>query len=464
MANAGTAVESASRGRAVLLAAVLIAVFGVPLSVSGTAVALSGIADTLGEAPVGQQWALNGFNVTFAASTLAWGSLADRIGRWWSFQIGALVFIVGSVASVLATDYLVLDAARVLAGLGAGAVFSVGSALLSVVFTGDGRARVFSLLGAMAGLALAFGPTVCGAIAQAWSWRGIFLLQGALLTLSVILMLATRGLLRGEPRSSSPFDGRGAILFFIAIAAVVAALVTGSDAGWLAPSVLGLFAVGVASFLYLVRCERHIPDPLLDMAVIRYPRFLGVSLVVATASFTFAAIVTYSPSLMQAEYDLSQAGSGAFVMFMTVPTLIMPLIGGVLVARSVPARHVLSVALVLMVAGAGLVALGAATTVWLLVPAMVVLGTGFGLHAGLVDNEGLAAAPAEDAGMAAGWINTVRVGTEAVAVSLFGAVFIPALTSGDAAGAFRGIAVVSVVVALVFAVVSARAMYRSSGD
>lgn len=460
MGDAGIAVEQNSRSRGVLLVAVLIAVFVVPLSVSGTAVALSDIAESLGTSPVGQQWALNGFNVTFAASTLAWGSLADRIGRWRSFQLGACVFVVGSAASVLATGYLVLDVARLVAGIGAGAVFSVGSALLSVVFTGDGRARVFSLLGAMAGLALAFGPTLCGAIAQMWSWRGIFLLQGMLLTVSVALMFAGRGLLRGEPHSALPFDWRGAILFFVATAAVVAALVTGSDAGLLAPGVLAMFALGVVSFLYLLHCERRTSSPLLDLTLIRYPRFLGVTLVVAVASFTFAAIVTYSPSLMQAEYDLSQAASGAFVMFMTVPTLIMPLVGGVLVARSIPARHVLSIASVLMVAGAGLVALGAATTVWLLVPAMVALGTGFGLHAGLVDNEGLATAPAEDAGMAAGWINTVRVGTEAVAVSLFGAVFIPALTSGDPAGAFSGVAAVAAVVALVLTVVSVRAMYR----
>lgn len=71
-------------------------------------------------------------------------------------------------------------------------------------------------------------------------------------------------------------------------------------------------------------------------------------------------------------------------------------VSATLATRSVPAHHVLSVALVLMVAGAGLVALGAGTTVWLPVAAMVVLGTGVGLHAGLVDNEGHAVAPGDD--------------------------------------------------------------------
>lgn len=448
------------RVKGVLLAAVLAAVFVVPLSVSGTAVALTGIAASLGESAVGQQWALNGFNVTFAASTLVWGSLADRMGRWISFQLGAFLFIAGSVVSVLATSYLMLDAARALAGLGAGAVFSVGSALLSVVYSGEGRTRAFALLGAMAGLALAFGPTLCGVVAQVLSWRAIFAIQSGVLIASLLLMLATRGLLRGEPRTTSPFDGPAAILFFVSTGALVAALVSGSGVGWLSVRASGLALVAVLAFAGLLWRERHTGHPLLDLALIRHPRFLGVTLVVAVASFTFAAVVTYVPALVQAIYGLSPAGSGAFAMFMTIPTLAMPLIAGALVARAIPGWRVLTASLILMVAGIPLVAAGALVSVWILAPAMVLLGAGFGLHAGLVDNEGLSAAPDDASGMAAGWINTMRVGTEAIAVSLFGAVFIPALPTDNAAGAFSAITLVNSVVAIVLAIVSIRSMRR----
>ncbi|MFT0847672.1 MFS transporter [Actinomycetaceae bacterium L2_0104] len=453
-------VEAQARARGVLLAAVLMAVFVVPISVSGTAVALADIAASLGESAVGQQWALNGFNITFAASTLAWGSLADRIGRWISFQLGAVLFIIGSVVSVLAESYLALDAARILAGLGAGAVFSVGSALLSVVYTGQGRARAFSLLGAMAGLALAFGPTLCGSVAQVLSWRAIFAIQGGLLVVSFILMLVVRGLLRGEPRSTTPFDWPAAVLFFLSTASLVAALVTGSDTGWVSAPAIGLAAVAILAFAALLWRERRAAHPLLDFALIRHPRFFGVTLVVAVGSFTFAAVVTYAPALVQAIYGFSQAGSGAFVMFMTIPTLAMPLFAGALVARRIPARRVLTVAVILMVVGALLVAAGAILSVWLLAPGMVILGVGFGLHAGLVDNEGLATAPDEDAGMAAGWINTMRVGTEAIAVSLFGAIFIPALSGDSPAAAFGTITLANALLALLLGAVSIRAMHR----
>ncbi|MBK3557195.1 hypothetical protein JHN55_11770 [Streptomyces sp. MBT56] len=64
-------------------------------------------------------------------------------------------------------------------------------------------------------------------------------------------------------------------------------------------------------------------------------------------------------------------------------------------------------------------------------------------RAGLVDGEALAQVPEKEAGMGAGWINTVRLGSEAIAVSLFGSLF--ASFVGSAAQASRqGFAAITV--------------------
>ncbi len=447
-----------------LLIAVLVAVFVVPLSVSGTAVALADIATDLGVNPFGQQWALNGFNVTFAASTLAWGSLADRIGRWRSFQFGALIFIVASIASFVAPNYIVLDIARITAGLGAGAIFSVGSALLSIVFTGPERAHMFSFMGAVAGLSLAFGPTLSGLVTQGLSWHFIFGIQGVLLIVSATLMVTSRNATNGEPKAQGTFDWPAAVLFFGLTVSFVSALVFGSSGNWISTAVLALTTVGIACLIGLVIRERRVMHPLLNFWLIAQPRFLGVSLVVAVASFTFASLVTYTPSLLQATAGFTPAGSGVFVMSMTIPALVAPLFAGSVVSRGVAPRTVLTVSLVLMVLGAAAVSLASEFSSTILAPLMVLLGTGFGLHAGLADNEGLAAVPDTDSGMAAGWINTMRVGTEAIAVSLFGAIFVPALSGSDPAGSFRAIGLISAAISLIIAIVSAAAMSHGRGQ
>lgn len=441
-----------------LLIAVLFAVFTVPLSVSGTAVALTDIASDLGNNPVGQQWALNGFNVTFAASTLVWGSLADRIGRWHSFLFGAFIFIVASLMSFLASSYLFLDAARILAGIGAGSIFSVGSALLSITFTGSERARVFSFMGAVAGLSLAFGPTLSGIVTQSLNWHYIFAIQGVLLIISSVFMLCCRKINRGEPKAEGKFDWPAAVFFFGLTSSLVSVLVFAPARGFLDPVVLILCAVSLLCLLLLILRERRVKNPLLNFHLISQARFLGVSLVVAVASFTFASFVTYTPSLIQVSLNFTPAGSGVFVMFMTVPTLIAPIVAGVIVARGFAPRTVLIASLAFMVVGATALSFIAGGAAFLLAPFMVLLGAGFGLHAGLVDNEGLAVVPDNDSGMAAGWINTMRVGTEAIAVSLFGSLFVPALAQGQAVTSFRTVGLISVAVALTIAIVSVISM------
>lgn len=273
-------------------------------------------------------------------------------------------------------------------------------------------------------------------------------------------------MLVGEPRVREPVNRASAVAFAVLIGAVVAGIVAVSDSSYLLVGVLVVAAV--VSVTVLVRRQRMAVDagekPLLDLQLLRSPAFLGVSLVVAVGSFTFASTVTYLPVLVQRVAGMSETGSGVFAMFLTVPTLLMPLLAGVLTGRGIAARRILVVAVVLMVVGAACVASAAGAALWALAATMTLLGIGFGLHAGLVDNEGLTAAPDEDAGSAAGWINTLRIGTEAIAVSLFGAVFVPSLAAGDPAGAFRLIGLVSAGIALVIGVVSVRAMLRRPGE
>ncbi|WP_246096070.1 hypothetical protein [Streptomyces botrytidirepellens] len=87
---------------------------------------------------------------------------------------------------------------------------------------------------------------------------------------------------------------------------------------------------------------------------------------------------------------------------------------------------------------------------------MVIVGAGFGLQAGLIDGEALAQVPAEEAGMAAGWINTVRLGREAIAVSLFGSLFASFVGNADHASrqGFAGITIGSTLFAAVIGLLS----------
>lgn len=61
-----------------LLGVILLAIFVVPSSISGTALALPAIGSDLSAPLTGLQWVVNAFNLAFACFTLTWGALAGR--------------------------------------------------------------------------------------------------------------------------------------------------------------------------------------------------------------------------------------------------------------------------------------------------------------------------------------------------------------------------------------------------
>ncbi|MDZ4360926.1 MAG: MFS transporter, partial [Variovorax sp.] len=70
-----------SHNKAWLLAAVCLAALGMPLSFTGPAVVLPAIRDTLGGTPVQLNWVTNAFMLSFGATLMAAGALADAYGR-----------------------------------------------------------------------------------------------------------------------------------------------------------------------------------------------------------------------------------------------------------------------------------------------------------------------------------------------------------------------------------------------
>ncbi|MGW4379530.1 MFS transporter [Kitasatospora sp. NPDC004531] len=426
------------RRQTLILVAVLLAVFVVPTSISGTGVALPYIGADLDAPLVPLQWVVNAFNVAFACCTLAWGSVADIIGRVRAFALGAAVFAVASLAAVFAGDVIVLDAARALAGIGGAAVFSCGAALLSTVFEGPARGRAFALFGTVAGLGVSFGPSLSGALIEHASWRWVFAVHAIV---PALVLLAVPTMARAVPETrgrGGRVDVLGSALFVLAMLLLTTGIAQGSQWGWAGPGVLGLFAGTVVVLALFAAVEKRTEHPMLDLGIVADRRFLALCLVPVAGSFGFVTMLTYLPSYLTAAGGRSSAAAGAIMLMLTVPMLVFPMLAAKLVARGVSALGVIRLSLVLLAVGT--VGLGLFTPdvdLALVALPMLLTGTGYALAAGLVDGQALALVAPERAGMAAGFLNTMRLGSEAVAVAVYGsllATVIGGRTRDDLAG------------------------------
>src|SRR3954470_14950425 len=102
----------------VILVALLLAAFVINLDTTIVNVALPTLVRELHASDSQLQWVVDAYNLLFAASVLAAGSLSDRFGRKGMLLAGLAVFGAASVAGGLTNDPGQLIATRAVMGLG----------------------------------------------------------------------------------------------------------------------------------------------------------------------------------------------------------------------------------------------------------------------------------------------------------------------------------------------------------
>src|SRR5881398_3039277 len=81
-------------------------------------VALPSIHRALNASVSGLQWTIDAYTLVLASLLMLAGSTADRIGRRLVFQIGLVVFSLGSLMCALSPSLEVLVASRVIQAIG----------------------------------------------------------------------------------------------------------------------------------------------------------------------------------------------------------------------------------------------------------------------------------------------------------------------------------------------------------
>jgi predicted MFS family arabinose efflux permease len=181
-----------------------------------------------------------------------------------------------------------------------------------------------------------------------------------------------------------------------------------------------------------IRHEREAGQKAVDFSLLANKKFLAMVLVPVAAAIGYVTVLSYLPVALSAVRDISAGTAGLIMLPMTIPVLLGPVIASNLISRfeRVEPMTMINAALVALVLGdLGLLFLNPGTSLWTLVIPMILLGFGFGFPIGLVDGEALAAVAARSSGTAAGVLNFMRLGSEAVVVGAYAAVLAALLRS-----------------------------------
>ena len=141
-----------------------IGLFMVTLDNLVVTMALPVIRDDLGASLEELEWTVNAYTLTFAVLLLTGAALGDRFGRRRMFAIGMVIFTAASAAAALAPSIEALVVARAIQGVGGAIVTPLTLTLLSAAVSPAKRGVALGAWGGIAGLAVAIGPLVGGAV------------------------------------------------------------------------------------------------------------------------------------------------------------------------------------------------------------------------------------------------------------------------------------------------------------
>ena len=404
-----------------VLAICCLSLFLVGMDVTIVNVALPAIQNDLHASLAGLQWIVDAYTLVVASLLMLSGSMSDRFGRRRVFQIGLVLFCAGSLLCSLAHTIGALILFRGMQGLGASMLNPVALSIIANVFPQPkDRARAVGVWGAVAGLSLALGPVIGGALTQSIGWRSIFWIN------IPVGIAAISFAARFVPESKAPraraFDPVGQCLVFVGLAGVTYAVIEGPQLGWASASILSLFFIAAAALVSFVFFEPRRKDPLVDLRFFRSVPFSSAAILAWLSFASFAGFLFLNALYLQQERGFSAFHTGLCTLPLAIMMTVSAPLSGRLVGLYGSRPSLLVSGLGFVLSTLMLTRLSLGTPIVLLMVAYALFGVGLGMVNPAITNNAVAGMPLAQAGVAAAIASTSRQVGAALGVAIAGTV------------------------------------------
>jgi EmrB/QacA subfamily drug resistance transporter len=346
------------------------------------------------------QWTLNAYGIAFAAGIITAAALGDRLGRRKVFTSGLALFTVASVACALAPNASELIAARTVQGLGGAIVLPLSLTILTTAFPAERRGMIVGIYGGLAGLAVAMGPIVGGAVTQGIDWHWIFWINVPIGVIAVLLGLRLLPESYGAPER---LDLIGVGLVTAGVVSLVWALSRANNVGWSSAEVVSTLVAGAVLLIAFVRWESSVSEPMVPLRMFSVRDFAIGNL----TTFLMSGAIFAAGLLVTEEFQLarhySPVGAGVRLLpFFATPMIVSPIAGAL--SDRIGRRPIMVVGLSMLTAGFVWVAWrGSLATSWVeLVIALLIAGVGISMALPTVPTAVLSAVAPHEMGKASG--------------------------------------------------------------
>jgi len=390
------------------------ALFCVQIDYFAMNLALPRMAFDLNSTAADLQWVISVYMLALGSFMVPAGRIGDIFGRRRALLAGIVLFGLSSALCALAPSATLLVAFRAVQGIGAALIFPVSVSVLTNAFPSVRASHAIGLAYGIAGLGNAAGPLIGGLLTETVGWRWIFWLNVplTLIALAIGAWSITESFDETVPRR---IDVTGLALITVGIGLFTLTFDRAPSSGWLSAPTVIAFVCSLAALAFFVVAENRVRWPLVDLSLMRNPRFTILVIAGTIANIAYGVTIFLSTMYLQQVRGLDPLTAGLVFLGPSAGAAL----GGVLAGRLAASRPpVLVMGLTSVAAAMSLAALASSHTWVVYLPALTACGLTLGLVYAFTTVATQAVVRTERAGEAAGVTLTALVTLAGVGVAV----------------------------------------------
>ncbi len=346
---------------------------------------------------------------------LPFANVGDRIGHRTLYQVGQAVFLLASLATILAENFTVLLIVRSLQALGAGMALSVSAAMLREIYPASKLGSGMGINAVVVASSASLAPTLGGYIVAHFHWHWVFLVAAPLAGLSLFLGRALPEPIKHDRKHEWFSSAWSALTMLLLIGGLQ--LATHDSTTRLG---LVLMVLGVVSGYFLVRREKQRSNPVVPVDLMAMP-VIGLSALGALCAFIAAgSLMLALPFRLQGAMGYSPDQVGLILLAFPAVMMFVAPASGWLSDRIAPAKMGIVGMSITIVGFLLIAALPEDPTGFAIVWRVCICALGFGLFMAPNSRLLIGRAPRNRAAAAGGLLSTARFGGSALAAAVVG--------------------------------------------
>jgi MFS family permease len=386
-----------------------------------------------------------GYRLIQAVLVVTLGRLGDMHGRVRIYNAGFAVFALASVLLSFdpfrgAHGAMWLIGWRVLQAIGGSMLTANSAAILTDAFPTEQRGLALGV-NQVAAIAGQFIGLIAGGVLAAIDWRAVFWVNVPVGVFGTVW--AYRKLRETSERGGGRIDWWGNATFALGLGAILVAVTNGihpyhgHSTGWANPTVIGMFAGGVALLVAFVVIERRVREPMFQLSLFRNRAFAagsaaGLIAAAARGGLQFMLIIWLQGIWLPLHgYSFSETPlwAGIYLLPMTAAFLVSGPIAGALSDRFGSRGFATAGMLVFGASFVGLMMLPVDFSYWVFALLILMNGIGVGMFSAPNSSSIMGSVPARARGAASGMRSTFQNSGTALSIGVFFSLLIAGLAS-----------------------------------